>query len=141
MPCGVYTGTGAWYDVNNANLGDYEETLELTSVDATTINLKVYIYKGTKGEPWADADLEFKPDGSFTATLVNGPEFGSGFCVNKVCTVAFRPVEVNPEGAPFMNAFVNTLRFEGNTLKRYNMVSNSSDDGRIEFQRSTLTKP
>lgn len=84
--------------------------------------------------------LNFDSGGQFTIDSETGYRFGSGFCLNSVCNVAFRPIEIEDGSQKVMNAFVNTLRFEGTSLKRYNMVSNSSDDAEIIFQRSELTK-
>lgn len=141
MPCGIYEGTGNWYDVNNTvtTPTPYSEKIEITKIDAANVNLKVWIYKGTIGTPWTDATVTFQENGHFVIKTAT-QDFGTGFCKNQVCTVAFRPVEVTRTGTPFMNAFVNTLRFEGPNLKRYNMVSNNSDDSKLQFQRSDLVK-
>lgn len=143
MPCGVYEGTGSWYDANNKATNAYAEKIEITPTGASAVTLKVFIYKigTTPTKPWSGPlTLKFDDAGQFTVESESGERFGSGFCVDSVCNVAFRPVKVDREGKTFINAFVNTLRFEGTTLKRYNMVSNNSVDSEMQFQRSELLK-
>lgn len=139
MPCGNYEGSVSWYDANNKLLsGPNEEQIIITRIDDKTVNLKVYIARG--GQPknlWTDAELTFDADGRFVMTAATS--FGAGFCREHVCTVAFYPAKVSDQGSTYLNAFANILRFEGKTLKRFNMVSNSSDETQLLFQRSTLT--
>lgn len=140
MPCGNYQGTGSWYDVTGKVVRSYDENIQITKTGENTVNIKVFIYSGTKGKPWADTTIEFQKTGQFSLQSPSGRSFGIGFCSKQVCNVAFHPVDVKTEDGAYVNAFVNTLRFEGNTLKRYNMVSNNSNDAELAFQRSTLTK-
>lgn len=143
IPCGTYEGSGSWYDANNKLLGSHAERIEINSLSPSAVTLKIYIYPdgGTPTEPWAGVlTLNFDSAGQFTVDSESGYRFGSGFCVNAVCNVAFRPVKIENGDLKYINAFVNTLRFEGTTLKRYNMVSNSSVDSEIKFERSYLAK-
>ncbi len=142
IPCGEYEGTGNWYDVNNTKKSEYGEKIVISPVDATTASLKVYFFKpGTAaGSAWTESTMKFQPNGQALITSDDGVEFGTGYCKDQVCTIAFAPVNVEDSGTPFINSFVNTLRFEGKTLKRYNMVANSAVDSELIFQRSELTK-
>lgn len=143
IPCGTYVGSGNWYDINNKKLYDenYSEKIIITAVDEKTVNLKVYFYEETPEEPWADANMEFAPNGQFTFTSKEGVTFGTGFCINKACTIAFYPSEFTEQnGESSVNSFVNILRFEGEKLKRFNMVSDNPNDLDLTFQRSELRK-
>lgn len=143
IPCGTYEGSGSWYNVDNTPTKAYSEKIVIASAGPTAVTLEVYIYKPgtTPSKPWSGVlTLTFDSAGQFTVDSASGHRFGSGFCVKGVCNVAFRPVEVDDGGQKYLNAFVNTLRFEGVQLKRYNMVSNSAIDADIHFQRSELTK-
>jgi hypothetical protein len=142
MPCGVYEGSGAWYNADGSQRPgeQFSEKIEITKVDDLAVNIKVWIYQGAIGQPWTDAKIQFNDEGHFFVQSSKGYEFGSGYCNVGVCNVAFYPGEVKKDKMTFVNAFVNTLRFEGAMLKRYNMVSNSTDDAAVLFQRSTLTK-
>lgn len=141
MPCGIYEGEGHWYDINNKQLdkNGFPEKISISKVDATTVNVKVVI----GGGQWTDANLAFEADGHFVLSAVNdGRKFGTGYCLHQVCTIAFKPVLIEEKNkmAPFVNAFVNVLHFEGNILKRYNMIADGLTDDTVNYQRSTLTK-
>lgn len=144
IPCGTYVGSGSWYDANNKLLGSHEERIEIESLSEMTVSLKIYIYENpeTPTELWSGGSLvlNFDSTGQFTVDSENGYRFGSGFCVNAVCNVAFRPVMIEKGDLKYMNAFVNTLRFEETKLRRYNMISNSSVNSEIKFERSELVK-
>lgn len=142
IECGVFEGAGAWYDVNGHTKKDreYNERLEFNGIDTNHVNVKAYIYKGaTPGQPWADAMMTFESDGRVSIDA-DGKVVALGICANKTCNIAFRPAHVTDGGQDFMNVFANIIRFEGNKLKRFNMVSNNSNDSDLVFQRSTLTK-
>ena len=142
VPCGTYEGTGSWYDsAGQPKAGrSYSEKIVLSKVDENTINIKVYIYQGTIGKPWTDSNMIFDSNGHFVMkNAAQGYEFGSGFCVKEACTVAFQPVNVTRENPPFINTFVDVLRFEGRTLKRFNMVVDGMTDAERFSQVSTLT--
>lgn len=142
MPCGNYEGTGNWYDVNGKAMGhEYQEKIVITPIDDHSVNIKVYIYSGKLGKPWTDSTIVFDNRGQLTLTDPrDGLTHAAGYCANDVCTVSFRPVEDTDKGKTFINAFVNILRFENGHLKRYNMVANSSEDSKLQFQHSDLIK-
>lgn len=141
MPCGEYEGKGSWYDVNGKaeKDGQYDEKIIISPVDEKTVNIKVYIYRGTPGKPWTDSNIIFKENGEFSL-VHDGVSHAAGFCAHQVCTVSFAPVDVDDQGKKFVNSFTDILRFDGGNLKRYNMVADSANDNELMFQRSDLKK-
>ena len=143
MPCGDFEGTGSWYDSsgNAVANGGYQEKILITPVNAWTLNIKVYIYNGSlPATPWTDSNLVFQKNGQFTMTDAKGLRFGTGFCANQVCTVAFYPGVVKGKNGDFVNSFVDILRFDGGGLKRLNMIADGVNDSDLEYQRSELIK-
>ena len=140
VKCGTYEGGGNWYDTDGKADGAYSEKIELKQVDATTVNIKVYVFEGLPTQPWADANTVFAPSGKFDMTSTDsGINFGTGFCTHQACTISFAPVAINDIKSPFVNTFVNILRFDGKTLKRFNMVVDGLADSERHTQVSTLT--
>jgi hypothetical protein len=144
ISCGTYEGSGRWYTYDNQPLDKdaYSEKIVIAPIDASSVNVKVYIYTGQIGDPWCDAVLKFDGDGGRFTMTQDGEAFGNGFCENNVCTFSFRPFpEPAKDGKPaFVNSFVDILRFEGDKLKRFNMVANDAVDANLLFQRSDLTR-
>jgi hypothetical protein len=144
MPCGNYEGRGSWYNADGKpeKDGQYNEKIQISQLDEHTVNIKVYIYRGdTAGKPWTDSNIVFDDRGQLNLVDEKGVSHAAGYCAHEVCTVSFRPVTAKEkDGKPFINAFVNILRFENGGLKRYNMVADSVIDSELKFQRSDLVK-
>lgn len=140
IPCGIYEGSGHWLDTNGKQQSTFSERIEITPVDAKTVNLKVYIYVGEPTHPWTNSNLVFGENGRFDLVdTEDGQTHATGYCHNLVCTVAFPPVGPDAD-MPYVNSFVDILTFGDGTLDRYNMVVNKGQRNQPMLQLSQLKK-
>lgn len=147
--CGEFEGTATWYDTKgNAPIGRDGQAIEphhekwiIKKVADNRINVKLFFRASEKA--WGNFDLVFKPTGQFDVVNMKYPGepiIGAGFCRHLVCNIAITPVPVESDKGNYINSYINTFRFEGNQMVRFNMVSNNSNGEELKFQRSILTK-